>query len=353
MPSRLIRLAALAATAAAVAAIGASPASARMSILYEDAAAVREIVHPAAGPGLTPARGAFRQDPGVGGLGIGDGNDALYRIGKVSAAEILGLPADAIAARLKQEIDTPKHGAQSHLVAIDEIGNTFNDGRARITYRTVTFRGKTLRIGSHMKLVITRNGWRLERRAVELLPTVDPQSPGSRLSEAMRILAATPSPYGGSYASRVHIYVAPAFSSSIGAGRGEHHNLGADGKPHRATWRGVMPALALSGGVWLEMYHGYRGGGTSAYTAKEWRTVPGAFASYLTRFGGSVGRLHFLMSGVGTPAGATGCATPMACQWMLAEAGANRRIMDNGVGTYHVKAQAAEWLAEFNRRYTA
>lgn len=352
MSPALLRVAALAATAVAVAA-AAGPASARMSILYEDSAAVREIVHPALGPGLTPARGAFRQDPGVGGLGIGDGKDALYRIGKVSATEIADLPADAIAARLKAEIDAPEHGAQSHLVSIDEIGNLFNDGRAKVTYRTVTFRGKTLRVGSHMRLVVTRQGWRLERRATQLVPEVDPDSPGSRLSAAMRILAATPSPYGGSYASRVHLYIAPAFSSSIGAGRGEHRNLGRDGKPHRATWRGVMPALALSGGVWLEMYHGTRGGGTSAYTAREWRTVPSAFAAYLGRFGGSTSRLHFLLSGVGAPAGATGCGTPMACQWSLAEAGPNRQILDNGVGTYRVKDQADEWIAEFNKRYPA
>lgn len=352
MPQISRRLAALAAAGAALAGTVAATAEARTSLLYDTQDAVRTIVRPESGVGLGPERGALRQDPGPGGLFTADGTDERYRVGKVSADEIVDLPAEAIAARLRREIDTAEYGAASHLVSIDEIGNRFNDGRARITYRTVTFRGRTLRIGSHMQLVVTRDGWHLKRRAAqaELLPEVRPDSPGARLSAAMRILAGTPSPYGGSYASRVHVYVAPAFSTSIGAGRGTHRNLGNDGKPHRATWRGVMPALALSGGVWLEMYHG--AGGSTAFTAREWRTVPTAFAGYLGRFGGSVDRLHFLMSGTPVPAGARGCGSAMSCTWALAEAGAvNRRVMSNGVGAYKVGDQAAEWLAEHNERF--
>ena len=64
----------------------------------------------------------------------------------------------------------------------------------------------------------------------------------------MRLLSERAHPAGGTYAERVHLYIAPAFSTSIALGRGVHHHLGNDGKPHRATWRGVMPALARAGG---------------------------------------------------------------------------------------------------------
>src|SRR5581483_4028904 len=131
----------------------------------------------------------------------------------------------------------------------------------------------------------------------------------------------------GTYASRVHFYVAPAVISSIGSGRGPNRNLGRDGHPHFPTWRGVMPALAMGGGVWLEMYHG-TGGATTAFTAAEWRSWPSAFAALFARAGGASDDLHFLLSGSPTgPAGATGCASPMACVWSLAGWGPNRAIL--------------------------
>ena len=94
------------------------------------------------------------------------------------------------------------------------------------------------------------------------------------------MLASRPYPSGGSYAERVHFYLAPAFVTSISDGRGPYRHLGKDGKPHRATWRGVMPALSRAGGVWLEMYHHSRATGLTPLTASEWRTAPQAFSSY-------------------------------------------------------------------------
>ena len=323
-----------------------------MTILYDTQEAVWDLVYPnaSAGPGLTAARGAFRQDPGPGGLFSEDGRDSDHRIGKVSADDLLGLSAEGMAERLKQEIDDARHGASSHLVAIDEIGNKFNDGRVTVRYRNLSVRGKTIRVAAHNRLVVTPTGYRIQKGKAPV-PTVQPNSPGSRLAEAMRLLD-VPSPYGGTYAERVHMYLAPAFGTSIGTGRGEHRHLGRDGKPHKATWRGVMPALALAGGVWIEMYHYSHTTGTYSMTAREWKLVPGRFASYHRAFGGDVKRLHMVFTGVkerpqGAPAS---CGEPMACQWKLARSSkAGQAMLANGPGAYRVGESATRWLRELNR----
>ena len=84
-------------------AAAASPAaaSARMSILYDDQAAVRTLTDPS-GPGaaVTAERGAFRQDPGPGGIFDPQGRDGAYRIAKLSASEIIGLSPEAMADRI-------------------------------------------------------------------------------------------------------------------------------------------------------------------------------------------------------------------------------------------------------------
>ena len=323
-----------------------------MTILYDTQQAVWDLVYPSAssGPGITAARGAFRQDPGPGGLFSEDGRDSDHRIGKVTAEDLLGLSAQAMADRLKREIDEARHGATSHLVAIDEIGNKFNDGRVTVRYRNLSVRGKTIRVAAHNRLVVTPTGYRIQKGKAPV-PSVQPNSPGARLAEAMRLLDVS-SPYGGTYAERVHMYLAPAFGASIGTGRGEHRHLGRDGKPHKATWRGVMPALALAGGVWIEMYHYSHTTGTYSMAQREWKLVPGRFASYHRSFGGDVGRLHMLFTGVRErPAGASAsCGEPMACQWKLARSTkAGRAMLANGAGAYRVGDSAGKWLREFNR----
>ncbi len=189
-----------------------------MSILYDEQDAVRALTDPA-GPGapITAERGAFRQDPGPGGIFDPQGRDAQFRIAKVSAAEIEDLSPEAMADRIQDEIDDPETPNTSGLVAIDEIGNRFNDGRVRITHSMKTVRGKRIRVSSHNRLVITKNGYRIERGPAPL-PVVSPASPGARLSVAMEILAERPHPGGGTYAERVHLYIAPAFSTSIALG---------------------------------------------------------------------------------------------------------------------------------------
>ena len=118
-------------------------ASARMSILYDEQAAVRTLTDPN-GPGapIDAARGAFRQDPGAGGIFDPQGRDSAHRIAKLSASELEDLSPEAMADRIQDEIDDPEYPNSSGLVAIDEIGNRWNDGRVKITYRLVNVRGR-------------------------------------------------------------------------------------------------------------------------------------------------------------------------------------------------------------------
>ena len=349
--NRRARLAVPLVLTALAAAASPAAASGRMSILYDEQTAVRTLTDPAgAGAPLTAERGVFRQDPGPGGIFDPAGRDAAFRIAKLSASEIVGLAPEAMADRIQDEIDDPETPNTSGLVAIDEIGNRFNDGRVRITYSSTTVRGKRIRLSSVNRLVVTKSGYRIERGTAPL-PVVSPASPGARLSVAMELLSRRPYPGGGSYAERVHLYIAPAFSTSIGLGRGPHHHLGNDGLPHRATWRGVMPALARAGGVWLEMYHAFSAGSVTPMSAREWRVVPAVFAGYAAGFGADASRLHLIFTEAsGTPAGATGCGDPMPCQWQLAQATpAGAAMLANGPGAYRVGAQAAAWRAEFDR----
>jgi hypothetical protein len=326
-----------------------SAALARMSILYDEQDAVRTLTDPA-GPGapIDASRGAFRQDPGPGGIFDPQGRDDAYRVAKLSASEIEGLSPEAMADRIQREIDHPEHANTSGLVAIDEIGNLFNDGRVRITYSTKTVRGKRIRISSSNRIVVTKRGYRVVRRPAQL-PVVSPASPGAKLSDAMEILAARPYPGGGSYAERVHLYVAPAFSTSIAFGRGPFHHLGNDGLPHRATWRGVMPALKLAGGVWIEMYHS-SGGGITTMSAREWRVVPTVFTSYAGTSGVEAARIHLTMTSASAlPAGASNCGDPMACQWKLAgSTPTGARLLANGPGAYRLGAQAMGFRLQYN-----
>lgn len=338
-------LIALAATAC-LAAIFTASASARSSIVYDNADAAEAIF---TGPNpLTPARGGLRQDPGPG--GVFQDNDGPHRLTKVNGKELARMTTEQMVAELRSHIDEVVYaGGGSGLVGVDEIGNFFRDPKVKITYKWVTVRGKKIRIASHNSTRITKNGYRLVVRTM-VPPIPGPEHPGRRLSAAMEVLDAMPHPSGGTYAERVHFYMAPAFVTSIGEGRGAHFTLGrTGGKSIRPGWRGVMPALAR-GQVWLEMYNGNR----SAASLKVWRQVPQRMHRYLRAHGGSgADQMHFLIAGTATaPPGSRGCATPMSCQWAAAESTPmGRRVLANGPGAYRVGDQAAEWLAEFNRRF--
>ncbi len=308
---------------AGVAVAGAGPADAR-TLVY-DAATLQGL---SSGP-----------------VGLGPG-DATVRPATITDERLDGLSAEGMAATLRRAIDgATRPGFTPHVIAIDEMGNRFRDPRPRTRYKTVRVRGSAYRIASHNRIVVTRSGWRLVREPPE--PRVPgPGHPGSRFSAAMAILAETPSPWGGSYAERVHLLIAPAMVTSIGAGRGPHFTLDRRGsRAIRAAWRGVVPGVARAGGVWLQMYHG----GRRSVSALQWRRAPGRMAGYLARHGGDPTRVHVLFTSVpGAPAGVAGCGGAMACQWAAARSSAGTRaVLGNGVGAYRLEQDADVWLAEW------
>ncbi len=286
-------------------------------VLYDLDAAVREVVDPLDGaPGFTHARGALRQEPSTSGLFAAD--DDRAQMGKVTEEDLRGLPPEQIAGVLREAIEE----SDSHLVAFDELTPYESDPKGPVVKR-----GR--------------------------IPAPDPDSPGAHLAQAMAILD-TASPYGGTWASRVHIYVAPAVTSAIAAGRGPDRNWGRDGKARFRTYRTVMTGLARAGAVWIEAYHG-KTVPLQSFTVEEWRRAPAAFTAEYRRAGGDPSRLRFLITGTDAyPRGGPlppACTTPMACQWALAEGtAAGRSMLANGVGGYRLGAHARPWLAEWQAR---
>lgn len=286
------------------------------AVLYDVDAAVREVVQPSDGSaGLGHSRGALRQEPSTSGLFSAD--DATALVGKITEEDIRGLGADEIADVIREAIDD----APGHLVGFDELTPAEADPRAPMV----------------------RGG---------RIPPADPSSPGAALAGALQALD-VPSPYGGTWADRVHVYIAPAVTSAMAAGLGPDRNLGRDGKPHFATYRTVMAGLARAGAVWIEAYHGATVPLTP-FTVREWKRAPAAFTAEYRRAGGDPSRLHFLLTGPQAfPAGALppACTTPQACQWALAEGtAAGRAIIANGVGGYRLGDTARPWLAEWQAR---
>ena len=287
------------------------------SILYDLDPAVREITRPAdGGVPLTATRGALRQEPSSGHLFMGDA-DIPARVDKVSEKDIVDLAPDEIADWLRTSIEN----SPSHQIGIDEISQAAADSRAPMV------------VGAQV-------------------PPTDPSSFASRFAGAMQELEAS-SPYGGTWARRVHVYLAPAVTSALAAGRGPDHNLGRDRKPHFATYRTLMGGLAHAGAVWLEMYHGHTGAVTP-FTSAEWKRAPAAVVDEYARATGDPARLHFLMAGSDAyPAGVLPptCTTPQRCTWALADGTqAGRRILANGVGAYRLGTSARPWLAEWQAR---
>ena len=172
----------------------------------------------------------------------------------------------------------------------------------------------------------------------------------------MVILARTRYPSGGSYADRVHLYIAPGVVSSLGVGRGPFHNLGRDRRPHFRSYVGARAAFRRAGGVWLEMYHFDRATRTRyPFNTYEWAVYPWRFAQYMsgpraTRpTAVTLRHLHFMMTrGMptakgGAPAACLGAAAPMDCQFTLASSAKNVAILGNGVGAYRMEGQEAAW----------
>jgi hypothetical protein len=287
------------------------------AMLYDMDTAVRDIVRPSDGAaGLSGAQGARRQEPSTSAL-FGAA-DEQWMVGKVTIDELMDLPSGEMADLIRAAIDD----APSHVVGLDEIIPAAADPAAPMV------------VGGRV-------------------PVAPVSALSSRLAAAFAALD-EPSPYGGTWASRVNVYLAPAMSTAIAAGRGPNRNLGRDGKPHFRTYRTVMAGLARVGGVWMEMYHGTSEGLTSPFTVREWTRAPAAMTAEYRRAGGDPTRLHLLMTGSAAyPDGRlpSGCVTPQRCEWHLAESTpVGRAMVANGVGAYRLGAAARPFLAEWQAR---
>ncbi|MCX6408894.1 MAG: hypothetical protein NT143_00395 [Actinobacteria bacterium] len=235
----------------------------RMSILYATDPSVRDIL---AGSSQMPGLPwLFRQEPSNSGPGARLGVDNSQRMTKLNGASLAKMTSsqmfDALWKGVNRSCVTPAgiNTCPAHLVAVDEIGAAFG------------------RVEGDQGVNV----------------------PGYRLKSAMETLAQIQSPWGGSYASRIHFYLAPGVSTAIAAGKGPAHNLGADGKVHWPDYSSLIDAFTTAGGVWLEMYHyPTRGSARTPFTSTEWRTVPTAVAAFMAERGIEypLQSLHFVMT---------------------------------------------------------
>ncbi len=329
------------------------PISRRMSVLYvTDDAAVRVLDSSAE---MRALPWLFRQEPSNSGGRAALALGTSQRMSKVSGRALAAAPsAEAMAHILREGVDrrciTPAgvNTCAAHQVGVDELLPSYGQ-------RTGTTRP-------------------------------NPTNPGVRLSAAMQTLAGEASPWGGTYASRIHFYIAPAVSTSIGVGRGRFRTLGRDGKHHFRNYAYLMPALSYAGGTWLEMYHfDGRGAPLDAFTPVEWRDVPTAMATFMRARTPSLDplqSLHFLMTeaptvgcrrapsvpptaitriaasqirAIGTPAPITvaaGNRSAMSCVWTRAQTGpVNRRVLANGPGAFRVSGAAADDYGRLFRQF--
>ena len=346
-----LTLAALAITATATA------SAAPMIVLYATPETNRKIVKPGAADALPIDGRVFVQEPNVGHLFAGDA-DKPYRVARMPASRLLDAGnADAMARLLRSQIDAPgcitapwgDSGCMSHLVFVDEIDYRFAEGAPNLD--TPAWRGRTSRAQK-------------KRRFPNYVPKARPGQPGYELGKAMRILAAKPFAGGGTYADRVHFYIAPGVVSSIGIGRGRYHNLGRDRRPHYRSHEGLRGALQRAGGVWLEMYHFDTASRMrSPFNTREWSAYPLRFTLYMTAPGAAaadpelVSRVHFMMSKgaptamSGAPAACQDPSRPQTCQFALASLPQNATILSNGVGQYRMEGDEAEWRTHAKRLF--
>ena len=339
------------AVATATATASASP----MIVMYGTAETNRKIIRPGAADALPLDGRLFVQEPNWSHL-FGGEADRPFRLARVTEDELeAARTAPAMARLLRTGIDQANcyyapawFGCRSRLVFVDEIDYRFAEPAPNLN--TPAWRGRTSR--SQPKPVFPN-----------YVPTPRPGQLGYELGQAMAILAATPYPGDGSYAARVHFYIAPGVVSSIGVGRGRFQNLGRDRRPHFRSYEGLRGALQHAGGAWLEMYHFNRASRTRGpFNTYEWSVYPWRFALYVTGPGAAaparaaLARLHFMMShGAPKPKGGAPAicrrGARQACQFSLAESPKNQPILANGVGQYRMEGDETEWRSQVRRRF--
>lgn len=343
--------------AAAALTATATASAAPMLVLYGTAETNRKIVKPGTSDALPIDGRLFVQEPNVGHL-FADDADKPYRLSRLTAASLIAAgSADAMARVIRARIDAPgcvfppwgESGCMSDLVFVDEIDSRFAEKAPNLN--TAAWRGRT-----------SRN--QPQRKFPNYVPRPRAGHAGYELSKAMEMLAAIPYAGGGTYADRVHFYIAPGMVTTIGIGRGKYHNLGRDRRPHFRSHEGLRTALRLAGGVWLEMYHFDNAAAKrTPFDTREWAAYPSRFGKFMTAPGAAtadpamLAKLHFHMSN-GMPANKGGApgecsnpATPQGCQFALAASPANAPILANGVGQYRMEGNEAEWRGHVKRLF--
>jgi hypothetical protein len=205
----------------------------RLNIVYDNLFAANQILEAEAGLSpLTLNRGGVRQSART--------SSSPWGASRLNGTALATQSAPEIADALRRAVDRscgavprrppPPNCAGSGLVAVDEITPAYED-------------------------------WDAARRAEQ-----NRDSPAARLSDALQTLKRR-SPWGFSYASRVHLYLTGTVATNI-----------ARPSPRGPRFRQLAPGLARAGGVWIEMYTGSEGAGAVAFSKADWRNVPGAVA---------------------------------------------------------------------------
>jgi hypothetical protein len=255
-------------------ALGATVADARMSVVYDTTYDTRLLagVQPDGAPGLGPSDGFLQQQPAV--AVLPPSAQAWKVQGRASTPTTPGLAGRDAAGIVRLLTDRIRRSG-AHTVFIDEIASNMGRDTARA------------------------------------------------LADALGTLRETPSPWGGSYADRVHLYVpAPAFLLRDPAG-----------------WEGAWRAMARAGGVWLQTYRSPVP--TTPWQAPEWLTWPRAVGERVAAAGGSPDRLHLLMS----------THPDQAMQWQNARTGAACAWLSNGPGAYRLDGSVSQWVAQFRATF--
>ena len=348
---RLVAVAAVILAAGAAATAAAQP----MILMYSTPESNRKIIKPGAADALLVDGRLFVSGGTRGHLYAGEA-DKPYRVDHILAGDLIKQSTgERMADYLKSRVDGDackfswgQVDCRSGLVFVDEIDHRFAEKAPNLN--AAAWRG--------------RSSLSQKKRAFPVYrPTARTGQPGYELSRAIEILAATPYRGGGSYAERIHFFIAPGVVTSIGVGRGPYQNLGRDGRPHFRSHEGVRRALQLSGGLWIEMYHYDHGGrGRYPFNTYEWQVYPNRFALYVSGLGSTRvdsamrDKIHFqITSGKpklkgGAPAKCrTGSA--MTCVFTLASSAKNAPILQNGIGQYRVEGDEAELRANLRRLY--
>jgi hypothetical protein len=127
---------------------------------------------------------------------------------------------------------------------------------------------------------------------------------GVNLGAAMQQLAATPFATGGSYADRVQMYISPFAPIA-----------------DPENWAPFWHAMSLTGGVWIEAYHG-----RVQWSPEHWLAWPRVVRDGLIARGLDTARIHMIVRGA-----------DQAATWANLRVGVACELLANGPGGYRIE----------------